>query len=484
MRSSSVRSVLLIATLALAAALGFSPAAGATVVNPVGVVVPFSPVEAQVFRGTVAQFANVGATGPAALTATVQWGDGTTSAATKIASPGSGDFVVDGAHTYARVGSYPVTVTLRFASNGVVAAEATATRSVTDAPFTAIPLEQDWRLNAPFRGPVASFTDPDPDPPADDFTAPDAAVIDWGDGTEGFGAIVRRGDGTFQVRGDHTWKTPGVFAVEALVNATAGPSAARAASAPGRRRHRRRAERRADVPYPSYEIPLPIENPETGEVTFLPPSRYFRAPVEVTLQVTDSTGQSRAVTRTVTFFDDGFRPTAGRPRPNCDGGASLLAKLATVRFSPAVGSKSGGFAARVGCVKIADCLVRVIVLPKHGTTPLGRAAGLVMAGTARNLTVRLTGPARRALARRGTLPVRVLVQAGAGLGRGTTTIRPAVLRLASGGRGLRGSCVRSTRSGPGWPDVRCGAAGGCSQRCGSWLQGSGGLLGPEQHHLV
>ena len=50
--------------------------------------------------------------GPAESTATIDWGDGTTSAGTIVVRPG-GVFEVGGNHAYARPGVYPLNVTLR-----------------------------------------------------------------------------------------------------------------------------------------------------------------------------------------------------------------------------------------------------------------------------------------------------------------------------------------------------------------------------------
>jgi hypothetical protein len=70
-------------------------------------------------------------------TATVDWGDGTTSAGT-VANDPAGGFAVVGAHTYAQAGTFPVAVTVRtVADGGVVATVAgTATFAVRVVPLT------------------------------------------------------------------------------------------------------------------------------------------------------------------------------------------------------------------------------------------------------------------------------------------------------------------------------------------------------------
>ncbi len=65
----------------------------------------FSVAEAAPFNGTVATFSDSNtALTPASFTATIAWGDGTTTAGT--VTGGSGSFTVTGQHTYADEGSF------------------------------------------------------------------------------------------------------------------------------------------------------------------------------------------------------------------------------------------------------------------------------------------------------------------------------------------------------------------------------------------
>ncbi len=77
----------------------------------------------------VATFTDSDAAGTVAdySTAVVNWGDGGVTANAVIARTGSGSFTISGSHTYARPGSYPITVTLRSVLGQVVTARATAT---------------------------------------------------------------------------------------------------------------------------------------------------------------------------------------------------------------------------------------------------------------------------------------------------------------------------------------------------------------------
>jgi hypothetical protein len=83
----------------------------------VGQALTIRPMTSQSFSGTVARFTDLGTDGkPNDYTATINWGDGTTSSASGLAAtirtdPVAG-FDVTGSHTYSSDGTYAVTVTL------------------------------------------------------------------------------------------------------------------------------------------------------------------------------------------------------------------------------------------------------------------------------------------------------------------------------------------------------------------------------------
>src|SRR5262249_60985843 len=69
------------------------------------------------------------------FTATINWGDGTpTSPGTISYDAGSGVYTVQGTHTYAEEGSYPVAV--HIIDDGGSTADASLTGTVADAPLT------------------------------------------------------------------------------------------------------------------------------------------------------------------------------------------------------------------------------------------------------------------------------------------------------------------------------------------------------------
>jgi hypothetical protein len=66
------------------------------------------------FSGTVAKFTDANPDGKVSqYTASINWGDGSSASAGTIKAAEGGGFLVSGSHTYAAVGTYPVTVTIK-----------------------------------------------------------------------------------------------------------------------------------------------------------------------------------------------------------------------------------------------------------------------------------------------------------------------------------------------------------------------------------
>ncbi len=130
----------------------------------------------------VATFMDTGTPGAASsYTATINWGDGSTTTTGTITSQGTPDgevYSVFGDHTYAGDGTYPVTVTITNTANGAVAIASSqaviAPLLIADAPPTVTTPERTI-----FSGPVGEFTDPNPTGTASEFEA----LIFWGDGS-------------------------------------------------------------------------------------------------------------------------------------------------------------------------------------------------------------------------------------------------------------------------------------------------------------
>ena len=98
----------------------------------------FTPQQAIPFTGTVATFTDTDTGNVASdFIATINWGDGNTTAGTVSGSGGT--FTVSGTHTYATSASFPVIVTLADDPPGTATATTTSTANVSAAPVQAIP---------------------------------------------------------------------------------------------------------------------------------------------------------------------------------------------------------------------------------------------------------------------------------------------------------------------------------------------------------
>src|SRR5205814_1041098 len=158
----------------------------------------------QPFTAVVATF-----TGGGALSATIDWGDSTTSSGV-VVSLGNGQFAVVGSHTYAEDGEnemelvdvLPITVKIfRIGGTTVTVIGGGTTVNVTD---TANVTEEEEILSAQggltfnvlefqtLSNVVVAVLTPGPNESASEFTA----TIDWGDGTTSTGTVVDQGDGT------------------------------------------------------------------------------------------------------------------------------------------------------------------------------------------------------------------------------------------------------------------------------------------------
>lgn len=167
--------------------------------------------------GAVATFTHGGGAEPASdFTATVAWGDGTTSTGT--VNEANGTYTVNGSHNYVEDGAYAVTATINDASGrGSVTANTTA--SIAEAPLSATGAAVTGQAFSPLNATVATFSHGNGVEPAGDFSA----TVHWGDGSSSPGEVSLSG-GTYQVGGSHVYTATGMFGVNVLIDDTSSGS--------------------------------------------------------------------------------------------------------------------------------------------------------------------------------------------------------------------------------------------------------------------
>jgi hypothetical protein len=189
--------------------------------------VAVSAAEGAAFTGTsLATFTDPG--GPEALgdySATIAWGDGSTSTGT-ISFDGSSTFTVSGAHTYGEEGTFTITTMIHHDS-ATPDASTSSTASVSDPAVVATGVPVSAVEGAAFTASIATFTDPggpEPNPSDPSGTLANHYTIDsinWGDSTPldtTSGTISFDGSTTFTVQGSHTYGEEGTYTTTAVLD--------------------------------------------------------------------------------------------------------------------------------------------------------------------------------------------------------------------------------------------------------------------------
>jgi len=184
--------------------------------------VTFTATPNVAFNGVVATLTDTNLTDTgASFTASIAWGDGTTSAGN--VAGGGGSFTVVGTHTYAATGNFTVTVTITHVATAITVT-ATSTAKVlkalaaTGATLTAI-------QGVPFTASVATFTDTT----LTDTPASFNVNVAWGDGTSSAGSVTG-GAGSFTVDGTHAYAAAGTFTITVTITHTGTGETATATS--------------------------------------------------------------------------------------------------------------------------------------------------------------------------------------------------------------------------------------------------------------
>src|SRR5262249_54130559 len=168
----------------------------------------------------VATFSDANLSSPLSdYSATIAWGDGSTSSGTIVANP-SGGFFVTGSHTYAEDGSAQITVVITDA--GGASATANGTVTVADAALSATGQNIAARTGVATGSVlVATFFDVGGAEPLADYSA----TISWGDGTSSPATIVANANGSFSVFGNHTYAGSGNFGISVAITHEQGVTA-------------------------------------------------------------------------------------------------------------------------------------------------------------------------------------------------------------------------------------------------------------------
>jgi YD repeat-containing protein len=162
---------------------------------------------------------------PGDFQASIQWGDGSTSAG--LVSGQGGLFTVTGKHSYP-AGTYAVTVAVQDTAGSSTSWTSTLYVGTHPSPATLPLLAADPTVSAiegqslPSSTVVATFTDSDGNTDPTKYTA----TINWGDGPTNYSGTVayNSGTGQFQVSGGHTYSEEGSAAIQVNVTDTADSS--------------------------------------------------------------------------------------------------------------------------------------------------------------------------------------------------------------------------------------------------------------------
>lgn len=182
--------------------------------------VPVSAVEGNGFTAPVATVTDPDPASTASeYSATVDWGDATSSAGT-LSGPTGGPFTVSGSHTYVEEGTYTVTVHVVDVDTPSNTATATTTATVADAALAASCAAPAVSPQA-FVGNVAMLTDANPFGTTTDFTA----TIAWGDGASSAGVVTGPIGGPFSISGSHNYGSTGFFTITTSISDVGGSTA-------------------------------------------------------------------------------------------------------------------------------------------------------------------------------------------------------------------------------------------------------------------
>jgi hypothetical protein len=298
-----------------------------------------SAMEGGSFSGVVANFTDGNPSASMSdFSATISWGDGTTSKGT-ISANNFGGYDVTGSHTYAIEGGLAFSVTITDVGGSTATANGMA--AVADAPLSANGLSLTETQGVAFNAVLASFTDANLQSTASDFKA----VITWGDGTISNGTVSQNSAGNFSVLGSYKYALAGDYSISIQIFDAGGASATASDSV--------------------HVVPVGIS--ATGTTVNATEGQSFTAVVANFLDANPSLGPSD-FSATITWGDG--TTSAGTIAPNGSGGFSVTGTYTygtegSEAISVVIRDNAGGMAQANSTVLIADSVPVVHATAHH-----------------------------------------------------------------------------------------------------------------------
>jgi hypothetical protein len=171
-----------------------------------------SATEGTAFAGAVASFPT-----SSGYTASISWGDGSSSAGSF-----SGGQIV-GQHTWTGEGSFPVVTTVTNTASGS-SVGFTSTATVADAPLSVTALAGSFDVGENFYGVVGSYSD---SAAASDPNATFSGTVTWGDGSSSTATLANG-----QVLAGHTYAAAGTYTMTLTVSEGGGARASGSTNLP------------------------------------------------------------------------------------------------------------------------------------------------------------------------------------------------------------------------------------------------------------
>lgn len=143
--------------------------------------------------------------------ATISWGDGTSSPGTIVANPGGASFSVEGSNVFTSLGNHTVSVTIHHDTAPDTTVQSTVAVGLPPIVLSSRPVT--WKEWSPLEAPdnalaTISFVDNNT-----------TVTIDWGDGVTTAGSVTPFVlGGTGAALGTHTWTETGTYNVKVTVN--------------------------------------------------------------------------------------------------------------------------------------------------------------------------------------------------------------------------------------------------------------------------